>query len=560
MRFYWGYHPEYFAGLAKAGLIDANTGIRVIHSSWRSDLDTNQDLAPDSPLGQLILKNRTGLLIDRGCGGIHYKPFKFSPSLLNLYARELGDSFLGVQMHEWFGNVLNDWKRTLINRSKASSPSTQADFFKPLEYGSPDEYQNIPFPPTAPDMVAEANRLFALRFSDYARHVNITDSSADSYWAAYKQGARHAMAEVGAQTSLTRIQVAAVRGAARAFGRPWGIYYEPWGGNPFSVTWSNPDVSLWNVSKERRFLEYFKFAANGGGSRAIQFRVLLHGALAGAQNAAEEWGPENTFSDWTSFELSDYGRVIKQIFTFTRQTNLGTPFNPIAIMLDDDYGPICHSLLGGSETRHKRPDQYLRFYQPTDRDRLVKSTLQKLFVPHEPDQHTVETCCLTSSPLPDAFDIIYSDTTAPSLARYSAILYLGSHFQQTQAKFASFPGAWIDASSSSAIQDVESSLRSWLPFWVKGNVAWTVNLTRQGYLIGLFNNHGVTRTGAQGDQYDDSHTQNVTISLPEGTPDCTLLPLGRRAFTQADLHVSSATRIATVQIPAGDARVILLRT
>jgi hypothetical protein len=557
MRFYWCYDPDYAKGLEKHGLIDANTGVKLVHAGRMAHTDvTNRMLEPDSEFGRYVLKRRAGLLIDRGCGGTHYYPFTFCRAHLDHYARELGDRFLGVQMHEWCGNTINDWLRLKAQREKGGGD--RPAYLKPLEYGSAGDYEGREFPATAKALVEEANRLYRLRAADLGQHVNLVDSGCDSYWQAYANGARNAMAEVGAQTSLTRLQVACVRGAARAHGRPWGIYYEPWGGLPFSVTWFNPEVSLWALGEESRKLEYFKHGGNGGGSRAIQFRVLMHGALAGAQSAAEEWGAENTFYDWRNFELTEYGRVFADVFAFTRRYEMGEAFTPVAIMLDEDYGPLSHSYLGASEARHKRPDKYLRFYDPTALDAHVREVIRSVFVPHEEDQHTAETCCLTSSPLPDAFDVVYADINGAGLARYGCVLYAGADMEKAKARFPGYGGQWVDANKPGAIARVEGCLRAWLPFWVEGNVAWTVNLTREGWMVGLFNNHGVTRSTATGDVFDEGKGQEVVIRFKDGPAACELLRVGRRGFKDGDMGVAGPGQVK-VHVPAGDVRVVVFK-
>lgn len=53
------------------------------------------------------------------------------------------------------------------------------------------------------------------------------------YHTALRLGAKNVMAEIGNQVPLTALQIACVRGAARQYGKPFGVYYEPWGGKPF---------------------------------------------------------------------------------------------------------------------------------------------------------------------------------------------------------------------------------------------------------------------------------------------------------------------------------------
>jgi hypothetical protein len=61
------------------------------------------------------------------------------------------------------------------------------------------------------------------------------DSTHLVYEFEFKNGARTVMPEVGAQTSDARRQIAYARGEAKGFKREFGVYYEPWGGSPFSA-------------------------------------------------------------------------------------------------------------------------------------------------------------------------------------------------------------------------------------------------------------------------------------------------------------------------------------
>ena len=287
MRFYWSYHPEYWEGLRLRGLLRGNIGVRFVQSPWaREEEKFNRMAAKGTPLYRLIQENGYGLLVDRGAGGTPYRDYAFDRDLLDAYATRLGDKFLGVQLHEWMGNFAADQLR-IRKRGLQALPDSKIEGslcdFAQIDPATGKEYGKGMCPADPDGFVNLAGEYYRRLAKQFGGYVNLVDSGMQSYDQGLRLSARHVMAELGNQTPMSRLQVACVRGMARAAGRPWGVYYECWGGEPFSVTCYN-GKSLWQMP-ERAGIgegEGLRHGGAGGSARSLQRRLLLFAWLSGA--------------------------------------------------------------------------------------------------------------------------------------------------------------------------------------------------------------------------------------------------------------------------------------
>ncbi len=550
MRFYWNYEPCYWEGLRKHGLLEGDIGVRLAHSPYAAeDQLTNEMLRKGGPLWDLILKNAYGLLIDRGCGGIEYRAYDFDKVLLDEMASHLGDKFLGVQMHEWYSNMVNDYGRIatagsvdqLADQIASGSQDLLENHF---EYGDASDYRGRSFPKTVGEFLQEADFHFRRKAADFHHYVNLTDSYYQSFWKGFQNGARHAMAEVGGQTALTRMQIASARGAARAFERPWGVYYEPWA-CPLSVLWYNRSYSAWKMPPGIWDAPYFVHGGRGGSSRALQRRILYYSLLAGAGSMAEEWGAENTFLDWETFELTDYGKIMSEFFRFSHQTDVGRPLTEVALMLDPENAPPDTNFFDD------RFPTVMRFYEPSEIDKNIKRRMRQLFGAAIDNEGYGEPHTLTASEFPDVFDVVYSDISAEKLAKYSMVYYLGENFPRVLEKFSAQHGNLIEGTIDASVQVLKNHLTSRLPVWVDGPIAWTINETAEGWVLGLFNNEGVNRSVDADESYDLSASCEASVDL-KGLKLGDSLGIGRSEVRPTD--IVSRDGLTKIHVPAGDCR------
>ncbi len=560
--FYWAYHPQYWKGLEKHGFIDENIGVRLVHSVYAEESQkANAMLVPDGALSQMILSNGYGLLIDRGCGGIEYKDYLFDPKLMELYAQKLGKRFLGVQMHEWHSNTRNDYRRihsaggvdAYLSKLKEQNSAEVIGGY--TEYGHPQDYQNRTFPQDYASFVAEANYHYLRHKKNFGGYVNMADSYNASYWQAALNGAQSLQAELGSQTPLSRLQLIAARGAARSFDITWGVYYEPWT-VPYTVCWAYRGHSFWAFSKAQQQLSYFSAGVNGGSSRALQYRILFYAMLTGAHTFVEEWGGENTFADWDDFELTEYGKVMQTAFQFSRKVDVGKPVIKVALMLDEGFTAPEHVFYRRPNHAEVPTDIQLK-HEHNHLHIPIKATLKSLLIGHEEDVRIQETASITSSPFPEVMDLVFSDITTEALGAYDLVFYLGNSMTEAQQRHHGFQGTWMNGLADKATEQLKSWLQKDLPVWVEGRVTWTLSQTDQGWLIGLFNNHGVNKDAQKNEVLDRSQDNTVTIRCTLPGFRAHLLDVGRTDLSTAP--ITPRDQEIRLIVPAGDVRVVEIR-
>jgi len=340
---------RYWHGLEKAGLLRQTNGVRLVHSPWGGDARRFNAVARiGGELHQIIKTRKCPFVVDRVAGGSIYRAYDFDKKLIKGYASLLGDKFLGGQVHEPLSNVRNDWKRIVaVNprfKNKPVRPDELHEHFtgeippRWLDYGTVDDYAGRPCPGTDEEFWQEtefAVRQQAARFGQCFSYCEGSKYGELAWHAFYKLGARFCLGEVGPWASQqSQFAVASLRGAARASGKPWGVFFAPWG--PRGCTSFVPEQD-WSWQCPRKFFEALKWTvdANSGPSTALQRRILFHTYLSGAWTLHEEWGAEDNLTNWDQGLLSCNGRVTQAFLDFQEAfPDVGEPYTPLALELD----------------------------------------------------------------------------------------------------------------------------------------------------------------------------------------------------------------------------------
>lgn len=512
--FLFGYDPRYWRGLREHCLIDQHAGVRLIQCLYTPRFRCfNQFAAPGSLLHQEVWEARRPLLIDRGCGGIAYESYPFDTGLLDRYARRLGDRFLGVQFHEWASNTGTDWRR--ISRAvpqgeRVTLPALQEHFDGrsvdgSLEAGDPRDYVGRRFPETPREFARECQRYQQRKLADFGGYLTCVPSMGMAYAEALRWGARVVMPEHGHHIPMGRVHTAAARGAVRQAGHgQFGSYYAPWGNRPDSVTCYLP-FTLWYTPPELLCGDAFKHGGNGGSSRAFQRRLFWWAYLTGARYLTEEWGPENTFNDWESFDLTPYGEVVRDFLRFVKQTGRGETVTPAAVVTDNDWFGLDAYLLAGAERR-------LYFYEPTPHELAVAAFFRAL-TGHRPSPPNDSACVLSASAMPDAFDVLTDAATSDLLRQYRVLCYVGEHPGRLKRGLGGYAGKLILMGDPvAAAQSLTEATREEMPVRVEGNMHWLLNRKRDRWQLAAFNPHGVTLDFVEGERSDPTAAAPVTIS------------------------------------------------
>jgi len=362
MKFFHVYNDDYFEGLEKNGMLNADSGFKIQHVfSMPEERKFNRYAAKGGRLHSLIKAERIPFYVDRIAGGVTYHKYDFDAGLIREYCELLGDWFLGFQLHESASNRRHDWFRIVermdgakgpydaeeLKRRSASRYAVMPDgtLLSDLSQDPPEIYAALRFAERPEEYLAEVRDMFSRRMSEVQGRILPCDSYYMLTGMQDALGMRSFMPEVGCQIPLMRIQTALARGAARASGKTWGAYYECWrevrqnGGFYFSMPCFNSDRSNeWYLTQELHPDDFTRDGENGGSSRLLQNRIYYYALMAGADYFSEEWGLNCSYTDMREFTLSDYGRVKKEFINTAREFRGMKAVTPFALVL-----PTAHA-------------------------------------------------------------------------------------------------------------------------------------------------------------------------------------------------------------------------
>lgn len=477
---------RYWKALEQAGLIRKTNGIRLINSPWGGDeYRFNQAARRDGPLFQLIRKMQCPFVIDRVVGGSRYYHYPFDAELAKTYADLLGSNFLGGQVHEPVSNTHNDWNRFIEANSKykqeAVNPEELQAYFSGknerhwLEYGTLEDYAGRVFPKNETEFWPEIQLNVERNAKRFGSHFSCAEGSGWGRLAwhiYYKLGANSCFAEMGPWASDgSQFAIAGIRGAAKAAGRQWGVFFAPWG--PKGCTsFIPPEDWSWHCPVEEMLASGWPVGPELGPSSALQRRVFFHSYLSGAYTLHEEWGAEDNLESWADAKLSSYGRVTQDLLDFQEaHPDVGHPFTPLALILDASARPPV------SDTW----------------DRL-KSGLQDVAAQNGENKNrsgAVEAACYPSWVIPELFDIVPSDAPEDILSGYQSLLCFDKSCAPRNARVVE-----PDAFTESVIQTV----RELSPIECSGDLSIQINHrdADNAWIIGLYNPWGAERGDVYG--------------------------------------------------------------
>ena len=149
-------------------------------------------------------------------------------------------------------------------------------------------------------------------------------------------GARRTLVECSPNGQPSaQIQYAFTRGAARQFGRPWGVY--------LAVCLGTGAVNYFPQQPVHHYgEEIWTRDADAGPSASLYRRMVFHAYFSGATFLDFESVPETHMvpnKDGTRFEVSAHGQAISELLEYHNSFGeRGTPYTPICVLLDHDHG------------------------------------------------------------------------------------------------------------------------------------------------------------------------------------------------------------------------------
>lgn len=491
----------YWAALEKAGLIRPHTGVRLVHSSYGDDSQRFNHVARvGGELHQILARRRCPLVIDRVAGGIVYHPYKFNVDLIRAYDDLLGSDFLGGQIHETISNTHNDWERFLSADPRFAREPIQADAVRErfshqtdptryLEYGTVDDYDGRRFPQDLEALWQETARNFQAQADRVAGRCCYAEGSAKgelAWHAFYRLGARSALAEVGPWAShRSQFMIASLRGSARAAGKPWGVFFAPWG--PEGCTSFLPmGETSWRIPPETWDKDRWPIGADLGPSTALQRRILFHAYLSGAYTLHEEWGAEGNLTSWAEGKLSSNGRVTRDLLDFQDQVDdVGEPFTPIALVLDATVVPPFG--LSG---------EFQRRFPPREIDLAWAKVRDAIYSPSPAAGATSalarsEAACYAASRYPELFDVTPSDAPEEHWSQYREVIAIGDGHA---------PACAVRGPVDAQLTRLAAAMEKWSPLTRSGDMPLQINLRArdQAWILGLYNPDGAHRGDSAG--------------------------------------------------------------
>jgi hypothetical protein len=493
---------RYWRGLEKAGLLRRTTGVRLVNSPWGTEQVRFNSIARiGGELHRILKSQRCPFIIDRVTGGSHYNPSDYNQSLIETYAEMLGEKFLGGQVHETVCNTHNDWDRFVSAnkkfRSEPVSPDELRSYFtcktapRCFEYGTLDDYNGRVHPKDGADFWREIEHNFRRQSERFGLRASYCEGSANgelTWHQFYKFGASRCIAELGPwASSKSQFAIASLRGAARAAGKPWGIFYAPWG--PEGCTAMVPEKD-WSWNCPLSFFEGtgWPMGPERGPSTALQRRQFFHGYLSGAWTLHEEWGAECTFTDWDRAQLSCCGRVTKDLLDFQeRYPDVGEPYTPLALILD---------------ARVPTPDATLWMSIKTG---LFQNSADDAKCAARKNSGIAEADCYAPCVVPENFDIVPSDAPEKIWAHYKEVIQIGSGRHST-AK--SFP-------REKQLAQIIASAKELSPFERSSHLPMQINHRRKdgAWILGFYNPWGARRGDVEnlGSLLDDGCAQRDKV-------------------------------------------------
>ena len=490
------------AMLAGAGTRLHNSGMyrHVFGDTWKN--------AP-----QLAAARQSGrwYYVDRITGGM---PFQSLDGIEDVAAElQADDNFLGFQVHEWGNSPIHDYERVQRLILEPGQPF-DAEHFAPFEgrvqtpYFSGGDYAMYadvwrPIRDQA-DMEAYLERYFRKLVGRTRGQVLSVTGYGQLQHAALRLGAKHVMAEVGSQVPLTGLQIAFTRGAAREFGKPFGVYYEPWGGTPMGCYSALP-FSTWfpQHPQMQEEMDGYHIGPQYGSSRSLQRRLLWYSWLAGAAFCAEEWGAESYFANWSDYPLTEYGRNVQELLQVTAAWPRPEPLVPAGLVLPPGtFGVDIRYVAGSAEN-------LWRTVPPDACHQQLRSLSRELFQSSAAKGYR-EASNLTPAPWAAYFDVLSADATAELLAKYPLVVYLDPQQAATSPAAAAGRSLVYDVSPEAGTA-IRQRIAAELPIQVDGLVATAQAFCGDRLLVGVFNNLGITKSVSGGEQAAAEATQTACL-------------------------------------------------
>jgi len=544
MVFLFHYDPAFIEGLRRHDLLHSY-GFRLLNTGFDTR-DFGKKWTQDQLLDEVCKLNRP-YYIDRITGGMPYQNLDGIEAVAEKLKND--PRFLGFQVHEWGNSSIYDYQRICKLLLDNNLPFDYENFVvyegrtAPPYFSSGDyrTYQQL-FEPL--NTLEEVTRYHEGYFRQLVKRTSgqivAVNGYVQLYHTALRLGAKNVMAEIGNQVPLTALQIACVRGAARQFGKPFGVYYEPWGGKPFGCPCAL-DYSPWFGNKKAADGQdgQHRIRPGLGSSRSLQRRLLYFSWLSGASYWAEEWGAENYFSNWEDYPLVEYGRIVKDFLGISSRYSRLEPIVPAVMIMPPCAGGIDLRYLFGER------EQLYGLIAPDEFHVRLRQFAEDVFATR-PRRSGADDFNLTPSPWIGCFDVLSADAPETLLTQYGLVIY----FDQEHAKKSPVPRDRVFLYQGNK-QDSERCIQAaskLLPILVEGEVGCAQARVDGKYVVGIFNNLGIIKT--EGREIADKEAVRTAIIH---------IPVSQVEYLVGKEYVKRMSKdLIEMRLPAGSLAVIAI--
>ena len=535
--------PRFRAGLLRHDLIDG-AGFRLHNTGMTRHRFGEQWTG--SPLLAEAKASGQFYYFDRLSGGMPFQSLDGLTAIAN--ALKDDPKFLGFQVHEWGNSPMHDYERIhrlILDKGEPFDAEHFATYEGRVESpyfsgGDFSVYQDVFRELTSlSDVEQYLERYFRKLVGMTSGQVMSVTGFGQLYHAAFRMGAKNVMPEIGNQVPLSALQIAFARGAAREYGKPFGVYYEPWGGTPSGCVCALP-FSPWfpGQTELKKKMDGYSIGPEFGSSRSLQRRLLYFCWLSGASFYGEEWGAENYFGNWEDYPLTEYGAIVREFDAINRRFSRLEPVVPAALVMPPNTFGVDVRYIAGFTDKLWR-------MAPADAFHSQLRVFAKHVFATQPARPGGDAHNLTPSPWIGSFDVLSADAPANVVSAYPLLIY----FDAAHAAGSTVPAerVFVFQGTQASAEECIARLGALLPYRVEGKAGCAHARSDGRYLLGVFNNFGITKSAENGETADPAASQDVVVSGPCG---------GVEVVVGGDYVMNSEADTIRLRVPAG--QVVLL--
>jgi len=268
---------------------------------------------------------------------------------------------------------------------------------------------------------------------------------------------------------------------------------------------------------------------------------MYYAWLSGASWWSEEWGPENYFSDWKDYPLTNYGRVTREFLEVTRRLGRLEPVVPAAIMLPPETAGVDVRFLA-------RQKQRLYEWLPADVFHGRMRHFSEKILAVRPYKYGKDDFNLTPSPWIGSFDVLSANAPASLLDRYRLLVCMDE--KQAAGAAASGRQVVVYKGEDEDVDRCVEALKAVAPVRIEGEVGCAVARVASSatLVVGLFNNLGITKKEGS-ETADPKAARPATIRGLAGEVDARL---GKSFVVRQDADAIE------LLLPAGEVAILLV--